>query len=233
MPMADQPPTERFKPDMPEIPGVAGQSRKPAKQKNLTPVLVIGSLAALVLVLFLGGRLLFHAKPADAPAVQATPQIEVPPPAPDPTASLPHVTDAAPQVATISAMAKPWSSQQFLFRNPVTGANIPAILIRLPDGSASQPSGYWALQLKVAFGNCQLEYVSDLKKLRSDYDYRAARHPMVGNPCTRSLFDPLKMANLPGNVWVRGAMVQGSDLRPPLGIEIQIKGGQILATKME
>jgi len=230
--MADQSPADRFKPDMPEIPGIAGQSRKSAS-KNLTPGLVIGGLAALILVLFLAGRWLFHSKQTDVPAVQSTPQIEVPPPAPDPTASLPHVTDTAPQVAMVAAMAKPWSSQQFLFRSPVTGANIPAILIRLPDSSASQPSGYWALQLKAAFGDCQLEYVADLKKLKSDYDYRGARHPMVGNPCTRSLFDPLRMANLPGNVWVRGAMVQGSDLRPPLGIEIQIKEDHILAVRME
>ncbi|HUI74926.1 MAG TPA: hypothetical protein VLX32_08285 [Candidatus Acidoferrum sp.] len=230
--MADQPPVDRFKPDMPEIPGLVAHNRKSAP-RNMTPVLVVGGLAALVLVLFLAGRWLFRSKPADTPVVQATPQIEVPPPAPDPAASLPHVSESAPEVAAVAAMAKPWSSQQFFFRSPVTGANIPAILIRLPDSSASQPSGYWALQLKAAFGDCQLEYVADLKKLKSDYDYRGARHPMVGNPCTRSLFDPLRMSNLPGNVWVRGAMVQGSDLRPPLGIEIQIKDDRILAVRME
>ena len=56
---------------------------------------------------------------------------------------------------------------------------------------------------------------------------------MVGNPCTRTLFDPTKMTNLPGNIWVRGAMVQGSDLRPPLGIELKIQSGKILALRME
>jgi len=105
--------------------------------------------------------------------------------------------------------------------------------LRLPGGSATQPSGYWALSLKAPFGNCQLEYVSDLEKLKSDYGYRAAKHPMVGNPCSRSVFDPLKMASIAGNVWVRGAMVQGSDLRPPLGIEVKIEGKDIFAVRKE
>ncbi len=56
---------------------------------------------------------------------------------------------------------------------------------------------------------------------------------MVGNPCSRSVFDPLKLTNLPGNVWVRGAIVQGSDLRPPIGIEVQIRGKEIQAVRME
>jgi hypothetical protein len=56
---------------------------------------------------------------------------------------------------------------------------------------------------------------------------------MVANPCTRSLYDPLRYATLPGDVLARGAVVQGTDLRPPLGIEIQLKGKQIIATRME
>jgi hypothetical protein len=47
------------------------------------------------------------------------------------------------------------------------------------------------------------------------------------------VFDPLKLTNLPGNVWVRGAIVQGSDLRPPIGIEVQIQGKEIRAVRME
>jgi hypothetical protein len=56
---------------------------------------------------------------------------------------------------------------------------------------------------------------------------------MVGNPCSHTVFDPTKMTMLPGNIWVRGAIVQGSDLRPPLGIEIEIKGKEILALRRE
>ena len=69
--------------------------------------------------------------------------------------------------------------------------------------------------------------------LACDYDFRSAKHPMVGNPCSRSVFDPLKMSEIPGNFWVRGSQVQGSDVRPPLGIELKIQGKNILAIRTE
>jgi hypothetical protein len=157
----------------------------------------------------------------------------VPSAAPDPNAALPHATAANPGVASISEMAQPWSSKQFFLRNGLTNENVPALLVRLPSASATQPNGYWAFSLNSPYGNCQLEYITDLDKLRNDYEFRAAKHPMVGNPCSRSVFDPLKLTNLPGNVWVRGAIVQGSDLRPPLGIEVRIQGKTIEAVRME
>jgi len=43
----------------------------------------------------------------------------------------------------------------------------------------------------------------------------------------------LKYAAIPGGVLARGAVVQGSDLRPPLGIEVKLKSKQILALRME
>jgi len=130
-------------------------------------------------------------------------------------------------------MAQPWSSKQFFIRNGLTGENVAGLLIRLPASSASQESGYWAFTMSAPFGNCQLEYITDLQKLKSDYDFKAAKHPMVGNPCSRTLYDPTKLTNLPGNVWVRGAIVQGSDLRPPLGIELKVQGKTIQAVRME
>ena len=44
---------------------------------------------------------------------------------------------------------------------------------------------------------------------------------------------PASATPVPGNVWVRGAIVQGSDLRPPLGIEVKIEGKDIFAVRME
>jgi hypothetical protein len=87
--------------------------------------------------------------------------------------------------------------------------------------------------MKAAYGTCQLVYIDDLRKLKTDFGYEQARHPMVGNPCSRSVYDPLKYAPLPGNVLARGAVVQGSDLRPPLGIETKVHGKDILAVRME
>jgi len=162
----------------------------------------------------------------------ATPQIDVPAPVPDLTASVPVASEQNPVIAVVSEL-KPWGTKQFNFHNRTTGENVPALLVRLPNGSSAQASGYWSFAMKPAYGNCQLEYIDDLAKLRSDYGYQQARHPMVGNPCSLSLYDPLKYAAIPGGVLARGAVVQGSDLRPPLGIETKVHGKQILAVRME
>jgi hypothetical protein len=87
--------------------------------------------------------------------------------------------------------------------------------------------------MNAAYGNCKLEYLTDLSKLDSEYGYHGAKHPMLGNPCSRTVIDPLKLSSLPGRVWVRGGIVQGSDVRPPLAIEVKIKGQNIIANRME
>jgi len=230
--MSDQSPPDRYKPEMPQIPGVSetGSSRS---LLNNPAVRMVGVLLAVLLVVFFGARWILRPKHIEAPAAEPPPQIEVPSPAPDPNAALRHATEQDPGIASLSEMAEPWSSKQFFMRNGLTGENVPALLIRLPASLASQANGYWALSMNAPYGNCQLEYVTDLEKLKSDYDFKAAKHPMVGNPCNRTVYDPTKMANLPGNVWVRGAIVQGSDLRPPLGIELKVQGKTIQAIRME
>jgi hypothetical protein len=229
--MADQPPSDRFKVDTPQIPGVPAAGH--ATAGNPAVKLVIGLLAVLLIV-FVGARWALRPKHIDPKAVAEQPQIEVPAPAPDPSTLLPHATDTAPGIADTAEMAKPWSSKQFYVRNALTGENVPSILIRLPTGSPSQAIGYWAFAINSPYGNCKLEYITDLEKLKNDYGFAGVRHPMVGNPCSRTLFDPLKTTNLPGSgVWVRGAIAQGSDLRPPLGVEIRIRGKDILAIRTE
>src|SRR6266478_4510390 len=196
--MTNQPPSDRFKSEMPQIPGVSGP----------------------------------RSSPASNPAVKLV--IEVPAPAPDPDTLLPHATPADPGIADVTEMAKPWSSKEFFIRNRLSGENIPGFLIRLPAGSPSQANGYWAFSVNSPSGNCNPEYVTDLQKLKNDYGFRPPKHPMVGNPCSRTVFDPLKTSNLPGSgAWVRGSIVQGSDLRPPLGIEIKVEGKKILAVRTE
>jgi hypothetical protein len=231
--MPDQPQPERFKAEMPQIPGVSGE---PGPQRSLSAnpaVRLVAGLLVVLLICFLGSRWLLRSKHAEAPSAPSPPQLEVPAPAADPSAALPRATAAAPDIATVAEMAKPWTTKDFFFVNRLTDRNIPALLIRLPTGSATQPEGYWALAMSAPFGNCQLEYLKDTDKLKGDYDFRAAKHPMVGNPCSRTVFDPLKMTNVPGNAWVRGAIVQGSDLRPPLSIEVKIEAKSIQAIGME
>jgi hypothetical protein len=217
---------------MPQIPGVTGPySPKSPRRNPLLPLMI----AFLILgVLFLvGGRWLNRLKSVETVRPEPTPQIDVPSPPPDPAASLPHASETSPVVATAADLAKPWSSADFFIRNNVTGEEIPATIVRLPSSSPHSASGYWAFSRKAPFGACQLEYITDLDRLHKEYDYRAANHPLVGNPCSRTLFDPLKTASLPGNIWIRGAIVQGSDLRPPLGVDIEVLGKNILAIRTE
>ena len=232
--MPDQPsqptPNDKFKAEMPQIPGVSGEASKPASTGF--PWLVMAGLVAVLIAIFIGGRLLSKPRQVEAPAPPAS-QSNVQPPEPDLAAAVPVVTEQGSQIAEVGDLAKLWSSREFTYRNRVTGETVNALLVRLPGGSAGQSSGYWSFAMKAAYGNCRLEYVDDLQKLQNDYGFRLARHPMVGNPCTRSVYDPLQYAAIPGNVLARGSVVQGSDLRPPLGIEVKIQGKKILAGRME
>jgi hypothetical protein len=108
---------------------------------------------------------------------------------------------------------------------------VPALIIRLP-GSASQSKSYWAFSLEAPFNQCQFEYIDDVAKLSSDYGF-AAQHPMVVNSCSHTVFDPLQLKEINGNIMVRGAIVQGYDPRPPYSIEVKVSGNQIHALAME
>ena len=227
-------PDHRFKADMPQIPGVPAPGPQPSSSPEASSLKLGIGLIVVLLAIFLGARWALRPRHALPKAADQQPQIELPTPTPDPSTLVPHATESAPGIATIEEMARPWSSKEFVVRNGLTGENTPGVLIRLPTGSASHVSGYWAFNLNAPYGNCKLEYVTHLGRLKTDYDFPVARHPMVGNPCSRTLFDPLKMTNLPGTgAIVRGAIVQGSALRPPLGIEIQVRGRDILAIRAE
>ena len=229
--MTDQPPSDRFKSEMPQIPGISGSRSSAAS--NPAAKLVIGLLAVLLIV-FLGARWAVRPSHRTPTISEQQPQIEVPAPAPDPSTLVPHATDVDPGIAEAEEMAKPWSSKEFFIRNHLTGEDVPGLLIRLPTGSSSQAGGYWAFEQKSPYGDCKLEYLTNLDKLKKDYGFRNPTHAMVGNPCSRTVFDPLKTYNLPGSgAWVRGAIVQGSDLRPPLAIELKVDGKKILAVRTE
>jgi hypothetical protein len=229
--MIDDSSPSRFKAEMPQIPGVApGTFRRP-RANPLLPLIV--GIAVFGIILLFVVRWFAHSKPVQQAAhVEAAPQLEVPSPPPDPNALLPHADRFNPVIANVSELSKPWSSVDFFLRND-DGANIPATIVRLPSGSGSSAAGYWAFSRNAPYGPCQLEYVHDVNALRTGYDFHSAAHPLVGNPCSHTLYDPLKMFNLPGNIWIRGAIVQGSDIRPPLGIEVEVRGNKILALRSE
>jgi hypothetical protein len=142
-----------------------------------------------------------------------------------------YVSQSNPEVASINELAQPWSSKRFFFRNLTQSKYVPALILRLP-GPASESKSYWAFSLEAPFSKCQFAYVDNVAKLSSEYGFEAG-HPMVVNPCSRAIHDPLQHTELPGNILVRGAIVQGSDLRPPYGIELKVRGNQIHAVAME
>jgi len=142
-----------------------------------------------------------------------------------------YVSASNPQVATLAELSEPWSSKSFIFYSVSQSRNVLALLIRLP-GPASQSSSYWAFSLEAPFNHCELQYIQELTRLSSEYGVSAS-HPMVVNPCSHTVFDPLGLKETPGNTLVRGAIVKGNDLRPPLAIEVKVSSNHILATAME
>lgn len=246
--MPDEKKIDPFKPVQPTIPGVELGAAKSAsaqppslpapaparpthvpapRPESSAPVMmwVVGGAVALFIV---AGALIFWlhgtspkaSQPATEPSAAAASLPEEPA---KPTENLP--VGPGP-VANAGDLEKTWSGRRFLFRDPVTSEAVPAMVVRLPGGS------YWAFSLREPFGTCELEYVSDLEKLRSDYNFRAD-HPMVGNPCNRSVYDLLKYGSASNGGLVRGEVVQGLGIRPPMAIEAREDGQKIVAVRME
>lgn len=126
-------------------------------------------------------------------------------------------------IATAAEMKAEWSTKQFVYKD-ANGDKSPALLVRLPKGD------YWAISLREPFGDCQFEFAG-VEKLQSDYNFAAA-HPMIGDPCTHTVFDLAQYGEGP-NGMVRGAIVAGAAVRPPLAIEVNVKDGKIIASQEE
>ena len=129
------------------------------------------------------------------------------------------------EIATTTQLAKPWSAKRFTFHDPLTLKNVPAMVVRLPGGN------FWGFSLQEPFGGCQLEYVTDLRKLRSTYNFDAS-YPMVVDPCNGTIFDLTHYGSGPSGL-VRGEIAKGSGWRPPTAIEIRVEGGKVIAQRME
>jgi len=239
--MPDEKKFDPFKPQQPTIPGVSSvpKADKPAPPPPppmagmpetapaaKPPILLIGLAAGVVLIVGLG--LILWSKGSSQKAANSSTAVAAPPvnlDARKPANSLP--VGPGP-IATIEELEKPWSSKQFLYKNPTTTEIIPAMVVRLPGGD------FWGFSLREPFGNCELEYVSSLEKIQSDYHYHAT-HPMVGDPCNHTLYDLLRYGAGSGSDGglVRGEIAQGNGIRPPLAIEIRVEGKQVVAARIE
>ena len=220
-----------FRPEMPTIPGV-GQGRRQAGRGrggfDAQRLLQIGGIA--VAVVLIGAVLFWWVKSkshgearSSSSGADATEQVA---PATPLSNLIPAAHEGPTLAATLDELSKPWAAKKFTFVNPLTLENIPAMVIRLPGGE------YWAFSLQGPFGRCELEFVTDLGHLASKFKFNAS-HPMVVNSCDGTVYDPLKVGALGGNTWVRGAIVQGSGLRPPISIDVKVIGRSVFADSIE
>ncbi len=234
--MADENQTlDPFKPPMPRIPGVPERRpdeepaprrrRADSRYKLWVTWALLGVLALGAGIAWRSQRHSSNAAPAPAPETTAAPT-NVPPPA-----AVPVPRDGSAEVATVEELAKHWSYKKFTFTKKLSGEPVPAIVVRLPGGTGKEAQSYWAFSLQAPFNNCELEYVVDLAKLAREYGYRA-QQPMVVNPCNLTIYHPLHYGTV-GGAWVRGQVVQGPGIRPPLAIEVRVEGQRIVATQME
>jgi hypothetical protein len=245
--MTDQPKhVDPFKPQEPTIPGVTGNPARlrpapappaplgPGYRQRPTPSVFadtrVAAAIAVAAVLLIGLSVFWHshstsakeAKPAGGFPSPASAPATAPPVEP---AIIKTVPVGPGPVATNAELAKPWSSKRFVFRAPQTVDDVPALVVHLPGNM------YWGISMREPFGSCEMQYITDLSQIADQYHYTAA-HPMVVDPCSRAVYDLAKYGPGPNGV-VRGAIVYGPGVRPPLAIEIKAKGNQIVAIQIE
>jgi hypothetical protein len=235
-----------FKPQDPTIPGVTGNparvrpapsppaSLAPASRQH-SPKSVFGDsrvLAAIAVatLLLIGVSLLWYSHATSAKETKPAQEDPLPAAAAaaEPAAE-PAVAKTVPigpgPVATTAELAKSWSSKRFVFRAPQTADDVPALVVRLPGNV------YWGISMREPFGSCEMQYITDLSQIANEYHYTAT-HPMVVDPCNHAVYDLEKYGPGPNGV-VRGAIVYGAGVRPPLAIEVRAKGKQIVAVQIE
>ena len=135
--------------------------------------------------------------------------------------------------AALSELAKPWASKEFTFVDPLTHDSVPAMVIHLAGAAPNSSSSYWAFSLVAPYQTCHLVYVTDLSELVTRFGYDGGTHPMIASPCDGTIYDPLKMGTIASGAWVRGEIVQGAGIRPPISIEVKVEGSDLIADRIE
>lgn len=219
-----------YRPQQPRIPGVPDTSPRtrrsgdgPGGSKAVAWAIIAVAVVVAVIVAASVDHLIFHkAAPVASEAVPA-PVASAPKAMPEKT---PEVVPVGPgPIATRKELAKEWSSKRFDFRDEAAGTTIQALVVHLPGDN------FWAFSLREPYGTCTLQYLTDLSDIQSVYNYTSS-YPLVGDPCNQSLFDLTKYGGGPSGM-VRGQIVQGRAVRPPVAIELQIKGDEIIAVRPE
>lgn len=215
----------------------AWMQKLPPQLRTLPPAVLYGGAGAVVLVIVV--VLWMALGSGDAPATESVatpapagsaPAASAPAAAGQPAEPPPEVVRLPAPVALTRDMARPWTAKKFIIQQS-TG-RVPAMVVRIPVGSAGSASGYWAFLATVPFGRCELELITDLKKLADEYNYRS-NTPLVVDPCTQTLFHPLQMGTIGPGTYTRGEVIRGTALRPPVAIDIRIERGAVVAVRTE
>lgn len=224
--MPDEPKKPIFQAAQPRIPGVpvremqehGGKTAKVRLQPRYLWAAGGGAIVVLILAVFWWAHGLTNTAHT---APSATIPVATAQPAPRQTAETLPV--APGPIATVSQMKEPWSTRKFFYRHS-DGTLALAMLVHLHGDT------YWAFSLREPFRPCKLELAS-VARLR-DYYELSARYPMVGDPCSRTVYDLTRYGMGPNGL-VRGAIVAGTGSRPPLAIEVQVEGEKIVASRSE
>jgi len=231
--MPDEKKVDPFKPSEPNIPGVPSGSKKlvtaSGGQDVKARLAAIPSFAWIIAaatgVVIIGGVLVLHLSRGSGVATVSHAAPLAAPPAAKPTKPKEILPLGPGVIGTTEELKQAWSAKRFLFPDSVTGQTEPAMVVRLPRGQ------YWGFSLKAPFETCELEYISNLEMLRQDYQFNAD-HPMVVNPCDRTIYDLLRYGSSSAGL-VRGDIVQGTGIRPPVAIDIRERGTDVIAVRME
>jgi hypothetical protein len=225
---------DRFHPEMPQIPGVTGArpplAAKSNKANSQRLIQILGAAAVVaVATITIAISIIWWVKNGTRKAVDSTGEAALSnsalPQLPQ-LGALASAQAGSSAAATLEELSKPWSAKKFIFVKPFSSESTKAMVMRLPGGAL------WAFSLQEPFGQCELEFVKDTSQLAAKYGYRAS-HPMVVDPCNSTVYDPLKVGQLGANTWARGEVVQGDGLRPPLSIDVVVRGRSIIADRME
>lgn len=222
------PPAQQRKmvPAMPRIPGVSDAPK--ARPFDPKPLIVGAALmlavCAAIFSLWIWHQ--HHGKVQAAVPAQAAPEpaIQSPPPA----AKAANTDSDA--IATLDELAKPWAYKKFDFVDPNTHESVPAMVIHVPSSGGHEV--FWAFSMNTPFSQCELQYVTDVAALSQRYAYPVA-HPMLVSDCDGTLYDPLQMSTLPDGSWVRGEIVRGGGIRPPIAIQVHVRGRVLVADRIE
>ena len=177
----------RFKAEMPQIPGVSPSSRRGSRSNPLLPL--IAGVIVLGVVRFSGCAGLDARSGTAARPRGAHSPTHVPAPPPDPASLLPHAEKAHPVIAerpnfpspglrpiSSSAISPPAKRARLGLRLSFRVCSPGMAIGVFPPGPLHPPTGIY----------------SRSRRFRKENDYHSATHPLVGNPCSHTLYDSRK-----------------------------------------